>query len=180
MDYQLSRSEKKRRVKNIEALAVELVELSPQDINRLPCDDFLKKEILAARPLKTGARKRQIKFLAKNLRELDDSGPLFAFMEEQNGSRLKHKKEFHELENLRDTIINEAIAAAENGDADEEDARSWPSPAITAAASHFPDLDTDAVRLAAWRYTHNRSAVLGREIFRLLKAAAERQKWQDG
>ncbi|MFZ5759408.1 MAG: ribosome biogenesis factor YjgA [Thermodesulfobacteriota bacterium] len=179
MDYQLSRSEKKRRVKNIEALAVELVELSPQDINRLPCDDFLKGEILAARPLKTGARKRQIKFLAKNLRELDDSGPLFAFMEEQKGSRLKHKKEFHELENLRDTIINEAIAAAENTD-EEEDAGSWPSPAITAAATHFPDLDTDAVRLAAWRYTRNRSAVLSREIFRLLKAAAERQKWQKG
>ncbi|MFH1217201.1 MAG: ribosome biogenesis factor YjgA [Pseudomonadota bacterium] len=177
MDYQLSRSEKKRRAKNVEELAAALVGLSPQDIRKLPCDDFIKSEILATQPLKAGARKRQIKYLTKNLRKLD-TGPLFDFMEEEKGSHLKQKKEFHELENLRDTIINEAIAAAETADEVQEELdRSWDSPALDAAAENFPDLDVNEVRTSAWRYTRNRKTTFSREIFRLLKAASERKKW---
>lgn len=177
MDYQLSRSEKKRRAKNVEELSAALVDLSPQDVKKLPCDDFIKSEILAAQPLKAGARKRQIKYLTKNLRELDPE-PLFHFMETEKGSHLKQKKEFHELENLRDTIINEAIAAAETADEMQVELdRSWDSPALDAAAENLPGLDIDAVRTSAWRYTRSRKAAVGREIFRLLKAASERKKW---
>ena len=174
MEYPLSRSEKKRRVKNLEQLAVELVELSPQDINKLPCDDFLKTEILATRSMKAGARKRQIKYLTKNLRELDPE-PLFNFMEEEKGSRVKQKKEFHELENLRDNIINEALDAARDARKEERELdRTWHSPSLDAAAEDFPELDVDAVRQSTWRYTRTRKSAQSREIFRLLKAAAER------
>jgi len=178
MEYSLSKSEKKRRAKNIEELAVELVELSPQEIKKLPCDDFIKNEILVARELKAGSRKRQIKYLTKNLREMD-AGPLFDFLTEKKGSQLQQKKEFHELENLRDNIINDAIAAARDALAAQEELdRHWESPALESAAELFPELDLDAIRVSAWRYTRSRKAALSKEIFRLLKAAAERQRWQ--
>ncbi|MBI5559049.1 MAG: DUF615 domain-containing protein [Deltaproteobacteria bacterium] len=179
MEYILSKSEKKRRAKNIEELAAELADLSPQEIKKLPCEDFIKEEILAARNLKAGARKRQIKYLTKNLRELDPE-PLFDFLSEKKGSHLQQKKEFHELENLRDNIINDALAASRDStDADEEPDREWQSPALDSAAEMLPGLDIDMVRQTAWRYTRNRSVAHSREIFRLLKAAAERKKWQE-
>jgi ribosome-associated protein len=177
MEYSLSRSEKKRRARNFEELAGELVTLSALEIKRLPCDDFMKNEILATRDLKAGARKRQIKFLTKNLRELDTT-PLFAFLTEKKGSNLQQKKEFHELENLRDNIINDALAEYRNAmETNEELDRDWPSPALKSAAELLPDLDRDAVRASARRYTRTRKAALSKEIFRLLKAAAERKRW---
>ena len=177
MDYSLSKSEKKRRAKNIEKLAFELVELSTVDIKKLPCDDVIKDEIVAGKNLKAGARKRQIKYLTKNLRQID-ADPLLDFMASKKGSHLKEKKEFHELENLRDSIINEALAAAKTAkEASTELGKQWDSPALLAASQEFPDLDLDAVRQSAWRYTRSRKAPQSREIFRLLKAAAERKRW---
>ncbi|MBI4792885.1 MAG: DUF615 domain-containing protein, partial [Deltaproteobacteria bacterium] len=69
MEYSLSRTEKKRRARNLEQLGAELAELSPQEISKLPCDQFIRDEIMAVRDLKAGARKRQLKYLAKNLRQ---------------------------------------------------------------------------------------------------------------
>jgi len=177
MDYYLSKSEKKRRAKNIEKLAFELVSLSPTDIKKLPCEDFIRDEILEARGLKAGARKRQIKYLTKNLRHIDPE-PLLDFMAGQKGSQLKQTKEFHELENLRDSIINEAIEAARDAKREQvEFDRDWHSPAMEAAEEEFTGIDSQTIRQAAWRYTKNRKAAQSREIFRLLKAAAEKKRW---
>ena len=177
MEYSLSRTEKKRRARNLEQLGAELAELSPQEISKLPCDQFIRDEIMAVRDLKAGARKRQLKYLAKNLRQMD-AEPLYDFLTERKGSALQQRKEFHELENLRDSIINDALAATgELPDPDEELEQQWPSPALEAAGKLFPDLDLAAVREAARRYTRNRNVVHSREIFRALKAAAERERW---
>lgn len=178
MDYQVSRSEKKRRAKNIEKLAQELVFLSPTDIKKLPCDNELQTEILDAANMKAGARKRQIKYITKTLRALDPE-PLFEFMSEQKGSHLKEKKEFHELERLRDGIIDDVLAA--DHDAKQEgnviDLR-YPSDAIDAALRSLADLDEDDLRRSALRFVRTRKTTYSREIFRSLKAAFERQKWQ--
>jgi len=177
MEYSLSRTEKKRRARNLEQLAAELAELSPQEISKLPCDQFVRDEIIAVQDLKAGARKRQLKYIAKNLRQMD-AEPLYDFLTERKGSALQQRKEFHELENLRDSIINDALAAAgEMTDPDDELEQQWPSPALEAAGKLFPELDLAAVREAARRYTRNRNVAQSREIFRALKAAAERQRW---
>jgi len=134
MEYSLSRTEKKRRARNLEQLAAELAELSPQEIGKLPCDQFIRDEIIAVQDLKAGARKRQLKYIAKNLRQMD-AEPLYDFLTERKGSALQQRKEFHELENLRDSIINDALAAAgEMTDPDDELEQQWPSPALEAAA----------------------------------------------
>lgn len=173
-DIYTSRSEKKRLAKNIEQLATELVDLSVSDINKLPCDDFLKGEIKQARDLKAGARKRQVKYIAKELRNAS-AEELLVFLEEKKGSHLKQAAEFHELEQLREDIISEVLA-------DQDEARrfddrlneSWESEAIAIAAQKFPELDLQAMKIAALRYAKTRKPVYRRELFRQLKAAQER------
>ena len=64
MVEKISRSEQKRLFKQGEALAAELAELSDNDLKKFPGNDDIKKEIIACRGLKTGAKKRQIKYLA--------------------------------------------------------------------------------------------------------------------
>lgn len=174
MDHEISRSEQKRRVKSLEELATELVSLSPNEIKRLPCEELLKDQINDTASLKTGARKRQIKYIAKQIRQTDFE-PLFTFLTEQKGSKLKQIKKFHELERLRDDIMTEAIEARrEAEDRDERLDSNWHSSLIDIAAEQFPGLDQGAVKAAAINYARSRKPVFNREIFRLLKAAMER------
>jgi ribosome-associated protein len=178
MDNQVSRSEKKRRAKNIEKLAQELVSLSATDIKKLPCESWLQSEIQDAANMKAGARKRQIKYITKNLRSLD-SDPLFDFMSQQKGSRLKEKTEFHELERIRDAIIDDVLAA--DRDAKQENRTIDPhyySEALDTVLINIADLDGDDLRRSALRFARTRKTTHNREIFRALKAAFERQKWQ--
>ncbi len=173
MDKTISRTEQKRRAKMIEQLARELVELSPAQLAKLPCDDFIREEIILAGPLKGGARKRQTKFVAKELRHSDPE-PLLSFLEESKGSKLKKDREFHELERLRQDILSEAIEAfqkAQTGgipvDSD------WQSKVAATAKETYPGLDLATINQAARRYARIRKPSYGREVFKLLRAAKE-------
>ena len=173
MDNTSSRTEQKRRAKEIEQLAGELASLSPAQIKKLPCDDFTRQEILMAGPLKGGARKRQIKYIAKELRQIDPE-PLLAFLEERKGSKLKQNREFHELERLRQDILSEAIEAFINAQTTGETLDSgWQSELAATAKQSLPALDTNAVNQAARSYAKIRKPSYSREVFRLLQAAKE-------
>ncbi len=173
MSYIISRSEKKRQAKQIESLAVELVDLSANEIKKLPCDDFIKEEIRIAQPLKSGARKRQIKYLTKQIREIDPE-PLLNFLVERKGSQLKKNAEFHNLERLRDDIITDVLAAVEEAFMEDKPlGDDWPSPALERALATFPNLDETDLRKSAKRFSRTRKITYTREIFRALKAAAD-------
>ena len=177
MEYSLSKSEKKRQAKGIEQLAKELADLSEHSIKLLPCDPFLREELLKAKTLKGGARKRQIKYIAKELRSASTE-PLLAFLEKQKGSRLKKAGEFHELERMRDAILTDVLHEARQAhDAGERLTENWQSSAVSAASQKFTALDVQAVKKSALRYAANRKPVHSREIFRLLKAAMERMQF---
>ncbi len=177
MDTTLSRSEQKRRAKAIEQLAHELVELSGNDIAKLPADDFLRQEIKSAKPLKGSARKRQVKYIAKELRDLDPE-PFLSFLEERKGSKLKQDQALHELERLRQDILSEAIAAFQEAQAEGETlGEEWRSELAATAATELPALDLTAVNQAARRYARSRKPTYGREVFRLLRAAREQTRY---
>jgi ribosome-associated protein len=171
---EISRSEKKRQAKQVEELAYELANLPPAEIRRLPCEVFIQEEILAAVGLKGGAYKRQVKYLAKELRE-QETAPLLAFLEERRGSQLKEKQEFHELERLREAIITDVLAANDEARAEERPLdEEWPSPALDKALGMLPELDLATIRTAAARYARNRKSAYSKEIFRALRTAQER------
>ena len=177
MDNTLSRSEQKRRAKAIEQLAHELVELSASELRKLPTDDFLRQEIKAAQPLKGSARKRQIKYVAKELRDLDPE-PLLDFLADRKGSKLKQDRDFQELERLRQDILSEAIAAYQEAQtAGESLGEEWQSELAASAAAELPGLDLTAINRAARRYARSRKPTYGREVFRLLRAAKEQAQY---
>jgi len=173
MEQQISRSEQKRRAKSLEDLASELVALSANEIKRLPCDDFLRQEIRNTSDMKAGSRKRQIKYIAKQIRQADFE-PLFNFLAEQKGSKLKQNKTFHELERLRDDIMTEAIEAQREAEGRNERLDStWESHLIDVATSQFPGFDQIAAKNAAIKFARSRKPAFSREVFRLLKAAMD-------
>ncbi len=174
---QISRSEKKRRAKGFEQLTLELIQLRGAEISALPVDDFLKKDIKDAAGLKAGARKRQIKYISKQLRAMD-SAPLLTFLSERKGSHLQQTQMFHRLEHWRDEIISAAIQALQDAQQDDTPIdEGWSTKLLDDLEEELPGLNRQSVSKAAIRYAINRKPSLQQEVFRLLKAAFESGKY---
>jgi ribosome-associated protein len=185
MEEIISRSAKKRRAKGVENLVLELFQLSAKHIATLPCDATVKDEIVAGQGLRGGARKRQVKYLAKVLRqEAELAQELLTFLESRKGSKLKEAGEFHELERLRDAIINDAIVMHDEQTAAGRVRQTQPRPgngvagqAIEEALRILPGLNPDELQKTALMYARTRKPLYNRELFRLLKSALERGKF---
>jgi ribosome-associated protein len=157
MDFSKTKSQKKREARTVEDLAKELVDLPHSMLSRLPCEEEIRDEIQAAQSVEQfGARRRQIKYLAKLLRNIELS-PLFNFLEEAQKSRLKENKTIRRLEQLRDHILHE----------DEEEE------ALLEAKEQLPDLSLEMLQDLAGKYRWTRNQRFSREIFRQLKIAQD-------
>ncbi len=177
---QISRSEQKRQCKQVEAAARELVSLGDADLNRLALGPEVREAVALCRTAKGGALKRQIKFVAKLLRTEDIAG-ILAFLSSRRGSKLEEQKHFHDAEQWRDRIINEAIASL---DEHRRDQMSWPSDwrseAIDALVRRYPDVDEHDLRQTVHQYARSRNKSNYRETFRIIRAAADKQRRLDG
>lgn len=175
MVEKISRSEQKRLFKQVEALAAELAELSDNDLKKFPGNEELKDEVIACRGLKTGARKRQIKYLAKVLRQFSLE-EIYLFLKARKGSDLQKNQIFHQAERWRDVIINDAMEvydACRRERADfEPDFR---SKIIRDAIQELQDIDEKDLRRCAYQYVRTRNKTYYRELFRMIKAAIESQ-----
>jgi len=183
MDSQLSKSERKRRAKDIEKLVYELALLPDREINALPCDQAIREEILSAKNQKGGAQKRQLKYATKLLRNkpVDD---LYDFLAQQKGSSLQKNREFHNLEHLRNLLINEAIQQHEdmmqnNRYIDEDDSMDIlrESDALEAIVEQIPDVDQRLLKNTAIQFVRTRNRKFSRELFRVLKAEFEKEQY---
>ncbi|MDR0476629.1 MAG: DUF615 domain-containing protein [Desulfobulbaceae bacterium] len=173
MTEAISKSECKRRCQWQEELAATLVALTDSDLLALPADAETLAAIRDSRPLKGGARKRQIKYLAKLLREREVTA-IHAFLEEKKGSRLRANQREHQAEHLRDTFVNAAIAAFE------ESRRAqipwdgqWHSEALTVFLAAHPRLQAREIGQMAASYAQSRNRLYYRQLFRLIKAAID-------
>jgi len=184
MDSQLSRSEKKRRAKGVEQLVYELAALPANDIDSLPCDTDVRDEIFSAKKLKGGAKKRQLKYVTKLLRDRPVE-TLYDFLAKKKGSALKKQREFLEIEHLRNLLLNEAVAfyndilqqggyfteGNEPGDFLDE------SEALRSIAAKFPDIDIMLLKNTAVQFAKTRNRKFSRELFRIMKAASEKAQF---
>ncbi len=154
-----SKSARKRAAKAIEELAANLVQLGKAQFSRLDLPEDIRRELDLARNTKGhGSRKRQIKHLAGLLRKQEELvEELNAFLEGSSHQQYEDKRLFHQLEELRDGLCDPARF---------EDA-------LCQARELFPSLDTSPLAHLARSIhaTNDRRAF--REIFRLLKAAAD-------
>ncbi len=169
----LSRSEKKRIYKQVEELAREVSNLSDRDLKTFPGGPVINEEIIATRGLKAGSKKRQIKYLAKLMRQ----GPLeemYLFVTKRKGSNLHTKKQHHAAERMRDTLINEAMEAKKEYLVRQVPFElNWHSDYIEQLVDEYPGLKEGEIRTVIQQYvvTHNKAHY--RELFRMMKAAVE-------
>jgi len=174
MTERISKSAKKRRFKQEEAAAEELAQLSDRDLKVFPGGEAVRTEIIASRGLKGGARKRQIKYLAKVMRQ-DSMDEILDYLAEKKGSALKQTMAHKEAERLRDVVINEAMDfqqfCLQNGEEWEPD---WPGDEIAAVAAAYP-VDEGNLRKTVFQYTRTRIHSHYREVFRILRAAVEKK-----
>ena len=173
---ELSRSEQKRRIKQLEELVVELVALPAGLLNKLPLNEEIRELAGDVHALKGGARKRQIKFITKLLRR-EPVEPLYDFLAKRKGSELLQKKQFHEVEYLRDTLVEEAIVARRKAkESQQELDEDWLSEVVRDIAAELPTVDSRELTRLAFLFAMTRSKKHSREIFRMLQAAREQEE----
>jgi len=69
-ETEISKSQMKRDALAVRSLARQLVELKQSQLARVPLDDTVREAIIDARKMRShGARKRQLMFVAKRLRQ---------------------------------------------------------------------------------------------------------------
>ena len=105
-----SRSQLRREALDVLKLAQALAALSDQQLSHVPLDDDLLDEVRRARAVTQQiARKRQIQFLAKQLRKLDDDElePIRAKLDNDKQQSRLQAAALHRAETWRDRLIDE-------------------------------------------------------------------------
>jgi ribosome-associated protein len=175
MAERISKSEMKRRFKQEEEAASELALLSDKDLKKLEASDELKKEILQCRNVKGGARQRQVKYMAKLMRE-ESVSDILDFLAARKGSKLKANKLHHEAEHLRDAIITEAIEQQQlklqQRQPWEPD---WKGEEIDTLIERY-SIDGGDLRRTVHQYVKTRFHNHYKEVFRIVKAALEKDQ----
>ena len=166
----------KRIYKQVGELAKEVADLSDKELKVFPGGPVIHEEIIATRGLKGGAKNRQIKYLAKVLRQ----GPLeeiYLFVTKRKGSQLHTKKQFHTAERMRDTLINEAVESHQECLKEQRVFEpDWESFYVTDAIEHYPNLVESEMRQCIYQYVTTRNKQHYRELFRMMKSAVEQKE----
>lgn len=120
-----SRSMEKRAALDVLALAKELVALPERALERVPLSDALRDQVLEAQRITANvAHKRQVQFLAKQMRKREDELPAIrAALDAPKVERRRAASALHHIEEWRDRLlhegdeaINELLAALPNAD----------------------------------------------------------------
>ncbi len=155
---------------------MQLADLSNKALGNFPGDEEISKEIIACRGLKGGARKRQIKYLAKVLRQypMDD---IYEYLTKIKGSDLKEKQKFHEAERLRDALVNDAMESFQLCQKEQTTWEpDWHSDILEQTTEMYPEAKENDLRKTIYQYVKSRNSLHYRELFRMLKATIELQE----
>lgn len=150
-----SKSQRKREMTALQDLGAELVGLSRERLARIEMPERLRDAILEAQRItKHEARRRQLQFVGKLMRDVDPA-PLQAAIDEINGVSAAANARQHRLERLRARIMEDETAFAEL-------ARDHPAADI----QHLRQLRRNALREAQ----QGKPPRAFRELFRELRA----------
>ncbi len=155
-----SKSKIKRDMLEITDFGRELTELNNTQLDKLPIDENLKKNILTARNMQKIALKRQIQFIGKLLRKVDNLEDI----QEAHSKLVNKNKEanlvFHRLEHIR-----EALLASETADS-----------MLQQVLEEFPEIDIQNLRQLIRNHhkemEKNKPKKSYRQIFQVLKEAS--------
>lgn len=113
-DYK-SKTEIKQEAQEIKKIGEKLVNLGEAALAKMPLDDHVREAIVLARNInkKKDGYRRQLQFIGKLLRKIDLAPLESALLELQMHHQVNNAK-FHELELLRDKLINGGDAEIQN------------------------------------------------------------------
>ena len=152
----VSKSEIKRDAEALKKLGVELVNLSKNEIAKIPLDEDLLYAIELAKKIKKEGYRRQIQYIGKLLRSRDIE-PITLALDKLKNRHNQQVALFHRLEKLRDELI-------ETGDAE-------------SIMGLFPSADRQQLRtlarLAKKELSANKTPKTARQIFQYLKDLSE-------
>lgn len=141
------------------ALVERMTGLTDKALARLGLDDEAIGEIARVRAIRpSGARKRQLKFCLKQLRDFDLS-TVEAYLNDQRDRQLAVNQAFHRLERWRDRLVNEGDAVMG------ELLQAWPG----LDRQKLRQLTRDARR----EREHGKPAGAGRKLFRYLRELSD-------
>jgi ribosome-associated protein len=150
-----SKSQRKRDLDELKQLGRELLGFSDDALRQLLLPENLLEALRTAQKIKAhGALKRQLQYIGKLLREVDDS-PIREAIESRDRQHETHTREFHRLEALRDHLLTGDDAA------------------LAEAKARFPQADRQhlrkLVRQARREHAENQPPRAARQLFRYLR-----------
>lgn len=111
-DERPSKSAIKREMHALQALAQKMLELSPKQLDKIPMSERMRKGVDDCIGFKKEARRRQLQFLGKVMRDEDREGIEAALNRFEQGSR-EEAAELHALERWRDRLVADDAALTE-------------------------------------------------------------------
>lgn len=101
-----SKSQRKRDMLVLQKLGESLLELAPEQLERLGLPDDLAEAVRFYHTLKDKeARRRQLQFIGTVMRKVDPE-PLRQAMDELDQLRFQQAEDFHQLEEWRDALVD--------------------------------------------------------------------------
>ncbi len=150
-----SKSQMKREQTALQELGEKLVELAPDQLQKIGMPEDLREALLFAKKLKRGeALRRQLQYIGALMREADPE-PIRTALETIARGRRQDAAQFHELERWRDELIKGNDALLEE------------------IIGRFPGADRQRLRMLALNARKeadaNKPAKSSRALFRLLQ-----------
>jgi len=114
LDLPPSKSELKRRMLALQELGETLVELNNKQLQQIPItDERLLQAVRETRQIRSNsARRRHMQYIGKLMRDLDAT-PIERALQQMHQSRQQENDGFHQLEKLRDAMLEAGIAGVE-------------------------------------------------------------------
>jgi len=160
MDEEISKSQRKRDADGIRDLGAQLTQLSPSELAGIPLPDDVLTAISEYQKIKAnGARKRQLGFLAKRLRQADIE-PIETALEKIRLDARANTINLHRVEQWRDRLL---------GLHDKETSKQ----ALTAFLDEYPTADRQRIRhlqsQSLAERTINKPPAAARQLFKTLR-----------
>ncbi len=150
----VSKTEMKNDMIELQKLGEELVELKPSVLEKFPLPDDLADAIKDAQRFDKEARRRQLQYIGKIMRNIDPE-PLQAALDKVRNKHSQSTAMLHKLEEMRDRIVEEGDKAIED------------------VLAIYPDVDRQRLRQLARQARKEKEGSkppkASREIFQLLK-----------
>jgi ribosome-associated protein len=123
LDAPLSKTKIKQQMHALQDLGEQLAALSNERLRELNLPERLHDAIREMKKIgKFGAQRRQMQFIGRLMREIEDVSPIIAKLDIWNGTSRQHTAYLHRLERWRDRLLEEDDALtellAEHPDAD--------------------------------------------------------------